>query len=456
MSDVSQYPAVSLFSCAGIGDLGFRAAGARFVAMNELEPDRAALARLNFPEAQHITGDILEAKSEIIDSVSSSLMEDLFLVTCTAPCQGMSSAGMGSLLRNTRDGKRSKWDPRNRLILPALDVIKELRPKWAVFENVVGMRNTVILDRDGEPRRILDIIDDELGALYVGRAYAVEFADYGVPQRRQRLITVYGQRELAAKRIRQGHALIPSPTHSRDGGSGLARWIGVGAAIEGFPPLDSKELRASANAEVPFHRVPVLDERKYWWVANTPPGRSAFDNQCVNPDCGFDGNTNHAAKRGADGINRARVDTPLYCEKCDSLLPRPATLEDGRERIMKGYTSAYKRMAADLPAPTISRNLSFPCSDQKIHPFQNRVLSLAEAIHLQTIDRFDYKWGPLEYVNGRGKSICKRQAPDTLVRLAIAESIPPAFTEALFVHLLGLSEEIPLANGAVAQGALWE
>ena len=55
-----------------------------------------------------------------------------------------------------------------------------------------------------------------------------------------------------------------------------------------------------------------------------------------------------------------------------------------------------------------------------LHPFQNRVLSLAEAMRLQTIDRYRYQWGP----------VAKRAvAADSLIRLVIGESVPPLFLE---------------------------
>jgi len=433
----------SLFTCAGIGDLGFRAAGARFIAMNEIESDRAALARLNFPEAEHSTDDIHSAIDTICSTIQHRLgaaEQELFLLSCTAPCQGMSSAGMGSLLNNIRSGKRPKLDPRNRLILPALEIIQRVRPLWVVFENVVGMKNAVIEDQEGRPRRILEIIRDVLGSEYVGYAYEVEFADYGIPQRRQRLITVYTRDERAKSSFMAGESLVPRATHAQAGRKGLLSWVSVKEALQDFPPLDSKTPKDANHPPLPFHRVPVLDPKKYEWIRHTPLGRSAFDNQCISQTCRFDGNSCHGTHRGKDGINRARNNTPLYCERCKSLLPRPYTVErNGSLRIMRGYTSAYKRMPADLPAPTISRNLSFPCSDQKIHPFQNRVLSLAEAMRLQTIDSYPFRWGPLVYTDDRGRTVSRKVAPDTLVRLVIAESIPPRFTELLTQHLLRMS-----------------
>ena len=100
---------------------------------------------------------------------------------------------------------------------------------------------------------------------------------------------------------------------------------------------------------------------------------------------------------------------------------------------MSGYTSAYKRMEASLPAPALTRNLSYPCSDQKLHPSQNRVLSLAEAMRIHTLDRYDFAWGPIES-GSRKKSV--GTAPDSLVRLVIGESVPPRFFELLGRHIL--------------------
>jgi DNA (cytosine-5)-methyltransferase 1 len=443
---------VSLFSGAGIGDLGFRAAGVHFLSLCEMEDDRAALARLNFPEARVLTADVSEAEEELCATASPLSGDEpgeLFLLTCTAPCQGMSKNGQGTLLNNVRKGQRPKLDPRNRLILPALRIALRLRPRWIVFENVVEMRNTVIEDETGHVRPILDVVFDSLAPEYVGEAYDVEFADYGIPQRRQRLITVVTRDPVAKSRFASGVPFVPAATHARNPTGRLKRWVSVVEALERFPPLDAADKAHARCPEVPFHRVPVLDPKKYEWIRHVPPGKSAFDNQCVNPKCRFQDNPVHGASHGSDGINRAHRDTPLYCRRCGSLLPRPYA-EDGKGglRIMSGYTSAYKRMDADLPAPALTRNLSYPCSDQKIHPAQNRVLSLAEAMALQTIDRYRYHWGPIAVRHGkRVKTLA--EAPDSLIRLVIGESVPPRFFELLGDHLRALSEERPLASSVL-------
>lgn len=437
--------AVSLFSGAGIGDLGLRASGFEYLLLTELDPPRADLAAGNFPEAKTLTGDIWELKDHIIDLVEAELASrghELSLISCTAPCQGMSKSGRGTLLRNIRLGKRPPMDPRNRLILPALEVIERLRPKWVVFENVSEMADTLIEDVDGEIRPILDIIEARLGADYAGRPYDLEFADYGVPQRRRRLITVYTRTEIGKQFLESGGELVPDPTHSSTPGHKLQPWVPVSEVLTRFPPLDARDKASARHDSVPFHRVPLLDERKYEWVRNTPPGRGAFDNQCT--DCGFTGNPTHRAVRN-NGINQPDKTTPIRCLECNSVLPRPSVIgPDGQPRIMSGFTSAYKRMAGNLPAPALTRNLSFACSDQKLHPTQNRVLSLAEAFAVHTMDQYSYDW-----TTQNGKV-----ASDGLIRLVIGESIPPKAMELIGQHLLGIERADVIATARAHQYAL--
>ena len=102
--------------------------------------------------------------------------------------------------------------------------------------------------------------------------------------------------------------------------------------------------------------------------------------------------------------------------------------ELNKYRLMKGYTSAYKRMSWDLPASTLTRNLSYACSDNKLHPEQNRVLSLHEAMRLHTVYEYDFKW-----VRADG-----RKVSDKLIRELIGESIPPAGLEIIFSFIASI------------------
>lgn len=418
--------AISLFTSGGIGDLALREAGFEILVSNEKLPERHAVFHYNFPTTTAITGDIWENLDAIESATRDRLGGDrLTLLYATPPCQGMSKNGRGKLLSAVRAGRKPAMDERNRLIIPTLQLAKRLQPDMLIFENVPEMAETVILDSHGEAINILDFIRRELGDDYKGSAAVVEFADYGVPQRRQRLITVFSRTPELQGWLERCGTLMPPRTHSQKRRAGTKNWVTVRDAIEGIPPLDaSREERATST--IPYHRVPLLDEMKYWWVQNTAPERSAFDNQCAK--CGYDENPTHGAKRDRHGINRASRETPIYCMECGALLPRPSVRSGDKLVLMKGYTSAYKRMSFDRPASALTRNLSYACSDNKLHPTQNRVLSLYEAFRIHTIDQFNYEW---RRKDGRGVS-------DKVIREIIGESLPPAGFKVITDHLVNI------------------
>ena len=422
--------AISLFCSSGIGDLGLHANGIKTVISCELLADRMQLFQENNPDTKCFCGDIWKLENEIVDFYTSNYSENPFVILATPPCQGMSPNGMGKMLSDYRKGLRPKFDERNRLIIPAIHIIKKLRPWWVVFENVSNMGNTLIYDENDELINIIDYIHRELGDEYVGEPQVIDCADYGVPEHRIRLLTVFSRSDKAKEYFRIHHKYLPEPTNSQYGDLFTAPWITLKQAIGNLP-----ELRAEKGQNIdkhnPLHKVPLLDEKKLWWLDNTPEGNTAFNNQCVNPACGYTGNTNHGAKHDEEGINRFNADTPLYCEKCGALLPRPY-VEDkktGEKRIMKGFVSAYKRMMWDEPASTLTQNFQYACSDNKVHPSQTRVLSLWEAIVLQTIADYPFSF-----------TIDGKQVKDGLIRDTIGESVPPKVIDLLCKNIIKIEE----------------
>jgi DNA (cytosine-5)-methyltransferase 1 len=97
-------------------------------------------------------------------------------------------------------------------------------------------------------------------------------------------------------------------------------------------------------------------------------------------------------------------------------------------------------MRGDLPASALTRNLSYACSDQKLHPREHRVLSLHEAFILHTLTEYPFEWRRAD-----GKRVS-----DKTIREIIGESIPPRGLEILFRHLLDLLN-LDVANGVTRQ-----
>ena len=397
---------------------------------NEMLEDRADLLSVNFPETDVVVGDIREVSDTISKSIHDRLEgRNLDILFATPPCQGMSKNGRGKLLRGVRDGLRDAIDPRNQLATYVPPLAEAFSPRLLVFENVPEMDGTLVEDSDGELVELLDHLESML-VDYSGCWKVIEFADYGVPQRRQRLITVFLRNDVLPgidrmSRAARAERLFPRQTHAREPNLLEKDWLTVTDTISDLPSLDARSAETARDPDLDFHYVPVLDERKYWWVSHTALATSAFDNQCVAKECGYNGNATHASRK-TNGVNRASTETPIYCSRCGALLPRPVVETEHGPRLMKGFTSAYKRMRGDLPSAAMTRNLSYACSDQKLHPTQNRVLSLLEAMRLQTITDYPYRW-----TRSSGK-----RASDKLVRDAIGESVPPRGLEVLFRHLI--------------------
>lgn len=415
--------AVSLFSSAGLGELGLRSNGIEIVAASEIKKDRAQLYEENFPEAQMFTGDIWETKSTVVEYTKKCLEgNELFLVYATPPCQGMSTNGVGKRNAETRVGNRHGEDLRNRLVIPAMDVICELRPKWVLFENVSGMQNTVIdVNERGRVVGIVDYIAERLGPEYVGRAEVVSCSDYGIPQIRKRLITVFTRDANGIGYYRScGDTFFP-PAEKMD-------VVTLRDAIGKVPPLDGKQGRESRKDFHPLHYVNCLAEQKYWWIENTPEGETAYNNQCANPICGFDGNARHLDQK-AEGRWQSNKKTPIHCRECGELLPRPTMIDpkSGRRRLISGFHSAYRRMPWDQPGRTLTRNFPFEASDNKIHPDQNRVLSAYEALVIQTINEYPFSW-----------TIGGKPVTRSLIAQAIGESVPPKLIDHLVGKMCGL------------------
>ncbi len=369
-------------------------------------------------------GDIWELKNEIIKFVKKQVAkEDLFLIYATPPCQGMSTNGVGKLQSEIRAGNRVEEDERNRLIIPALDVISSLKPEWVLFENVPNMKNTIVRTDDGY-ENIMEYVKKRLGSKYVGCGEVLTCSDYGVPQIRKRLITLFTRNENAKKYFfANGNTFFPDHEKTTP--------ITLRDAIGSFPPLDSVKGKESCVSFHPFHYVTVMKPEKYWWVKHTKEGNTAFNNQCINPECMYQSNKLHE-----DVVQNGRMQSskniPIYCEKCGSLLPRPSVVDPitKKPRLIRGFHSAYRRMKWDEPSRTLTKNVFFEASDNKIHPEQNRVLSIYEALVIQTITNYDYTWK----ING--KYVSKSQMSQV-----IGESVPPKLIDFIIKKIIKESKK---------------
>ena len=215
LGDGTAFCSISTFSGGGIGDAGVEwGAEVPVISACELVPDRAGLIRHNYPSTKVFQGDIWQLKSDIIEHSKKELGgSNPWLFVMSPPCQGMSSNGAGRISASIAAGKRPAMDERNRLVIPGVEIVEELRPSWFILENVKRMENTVISNEHGEPENILDMLGRRLHPLgYTIRSAIIDFRDLGVPHHRQRLITIGTNIPNILEEVQPGPIFSPNPT----------------------------------------------------------------------------------------------------------------------------------------------------------------------------------------------------------------------------------------------------
>jgi DNA (cytosine-5)-methyltransferase 1 len=171
-----QLTAVDLFSGCGGLTQGLRSAGFRVV--GAIDNDRLSVETYtaNHPDVCVFETDIQNLTVGSFKRRVGLRKGDLDLLAGCPPCQGFSTL-------RTLNGAVGIEDPRNDLLFEFQKFVEDLRPKAIMMENVPGLK------RD---RRFEDFCRwmEQLG--YYGDHRVFNAADYGVPQRRWRLIYLAG------------------------------------------------------------------------------------------------------------------------------------------------------------------------------------------------------------------------------------------------------------------------
>lgn len=205
---VRRLSAIDLFSGCGGLSLGLKSAGYRVVAAVEIDRKAAQTYRLNHPDVTLFERDITELEPGDVMEVCGIRPGKLDLLAGCPPCQGFSRI-------RTRNGSASNNDPRNNLAMRFLDFAKELRPRHLLLENVPGLR--------AQP--LWRTLKEELVAVgYELAEEIVDANDYGVPQRRKRLLLLgtlgrapkVPERSAIKPTVRDALALVPANDQLHD------------------------------------------------------------------------------------------------------------------------------------------------------------------------------------------------------------------------------------------------
>jgi DNA (cytosine-5)-methyltransferase 1 len=173
---------VSLFAGCGGSSLGYSMAGYRELLAVEWDANAVETFKLNFPGVPVWHGDIHKLSVDGCLEAAGLEPGELDVLDGSPPCQGFSTAG-----------KRKMGDERNRLYLEYVRLLRGLRPKVLVMENVSGLVK-------GKMKLVFAEITRELKASgYRVSCRLMNAMYFGVPQSRQRLIWIGVREDLAVE-----------------------------------------------------------------------------------------------------------------------------------------------------------------------------------------------------------------------------------------------------------------
>ena len=198
-----RYNFLSLFTGAGGLDIGFERLGFRCLLASDIMPEAEATYNANHNDVPFLRKDIRELTCAEIRSYTKN--EAVDVIIGGPPCQGFSNMG-----------NKNSGDPRNFLFERYVAIVREFHPKCFVFENVKGLFTMY------EGRFFAQVVKAFTSLGYNLSFSVINSANYGVPQKRERVIIV-------GTSIDRKYLFPPFNTRSL---GGITSYANVGEAID--------------------------------------------------------------------------------------------------------------------------------------------------------------------------------------------------------------------------------
>ena len=354
---------LSLFANVGIAETFLDKLGINIVLANELLENRCKFYKHCHPDTRVICGNITDLDTYNM-VISLARKENIEFIIATPPCQGMSLAG-------TKD----PLDPRNSLVKYAIDAILDIKPKYALLENVVQQLKTPI-EYENETLLIPEYIRRRLeNDYYINKNQIINSMDYGVPQNRQRAIFLFSRKDTNIKwEFPKKHEKVVTLKEVIGDLPSLDPLIKEENMRHIFPEYELKRQKGLLVSK--YHYSKMAPWRQVEAMMHTATGKSAFENDFYYP-------------KNIDG------------------------------KKIKGGAYTYMRMDWNKPAPTVTMYNGSISSFTNVHPGRRlsdgtysdaRVLSLYELFIVTSLPK---DWNPPEW------------ASENFIRQVIGEGIPP-------------------------------
>jgi DNA (cytosine-5)-methyltransferase 1 len=316
--------AIDLFSGAGGATRGLVDSGFKMLGAVENDEIAASSYIKNHEGTAVSVSDIRKVDEGELRRELGLEPGELSLLKACPPCQGFSSLANGKI-----------DNLRNDLVLDVARFVKEFLPSAVLLENVPGL---------GRDVRLTKLIQKFRALGYTSQKYVVQASDFGVPQKRKRLIVIAVKNASTKIFPEDLRTLLPDTFDLSERTAGMA--------------LDMLRNSMLVNDSLNIYRK---------------------NSAAV------------VARMASIPVNGTRFDLPpehqLDCHK--------ALASQGR----RNATSSYGRVRRDAPAATMTTRCTTPSCGAFVHPTENRGLTLREAAALQTFPStysFEGGYGSIE------------------------------------------------------------
>ena len=391
---------ISLFSSAGIGCYGFKLEGFDCIATNELIARRLEIQKFNNKckyESGYICGDITDdaTKNALYNQISFWRKKEgvsrVDVVIATPPCQGMSVAN---------HKKNENEIVRNSLVVESIKIIKQVNPRFFIFENVPAFMKTICTDIDGEHKTIAAAIENNLGQTYSYASRVINFKNYGACSSRQRTVVIGVSKDYADEI--SPLELYPDLVKEHT----LREVIGNLKPLKEFGEIDEKDI---------YHSFRIYPEHMRTWIADIKEGQSAFDN--------IDDNK------------------------------KPHRVVDGKIVInQRKNADKYTRQYWDKVGPCIHTRNDQMASQNTIHPCDDRVFSIRELMLMMTVP-YSFKWveTDLDTLNclptEQKRAFLKKE--EIKIRQSLGEAVPTVIFQSIAKKIATALKHSPLNTATI-------
>ena len=317
---------ISLFRGAGGLDLGFKTAGYNIIWAIDNEKNAVNTYKANIGE-NIICADI--------NAINVNEIPKADVVIGGPPCQSFSLAG-----------KRRINDARGQLIWKYIQIIEKVHPKAFLFENVIGLLSA----KNSYGEKVIELLQSTFQKIgYTITTKIVNAADYGVPQRRKRVVIVG---------LKNGTKFsFPKETHN-EFGQGLKKYVSAKEALGDLPKAIDDE-----NGLICYDILPFTEYQRMMRSRNGVTEHFIFQTSALDK---------YIISHVKPGGNYMDIPRSVKSKRIQRLQ------KDG------GHTTCYGRLLPDKPSYTINTYFNRPNVGCNIHYSENRLITVREALRLQS------------------------------------------------------------------------